>query len=335
MARWKELSDSLDQRERQLVVQLRRLKDRSGLSLAALAAKTTYSSSSWERWLNGKKPVPRGAVTELARVCGTDPTRLLVLHEVAEGARGEASEASGAESEEASAASRTKRTKRTTLTSRTTADEPGRGRGFRPGAAASTAAAAGTGAAAGTRAGVGTRTGPGARRGRLLSAATVAVRPLPGSPGSPGLRRSEMSATRPRHRFVLGAAAALLVAFGAGMITGLSWQDDSRDDSGGQQAAVAADNYRRGQTYDCDISRKDGGLYAGHSASEKALLDINSIGWDVVEAQCLLARHGFDPGDTDGVYGEKTKSAALAFQEKRGIAVDGIVGPDTWRELRK
>lgn len=65
------------------------------------------------------------------------------------------------------------------------------------------------------------------------------------------------------------------------------------------------------------------------------LLDINHVGWDVVEAQCLLARHGFDPGDIDGVYGEETKSAAWAFQEKRQIARDGIVGPDTWRELRK
>ncbi|WP_461066890.1 peptidoglycan-binding protein [Streptomyces pseudoechinosporeus] len=280
MARWKELPDSLDQRERQLVVQLRRLKDRSGLSLSALAAKTTYSSSSWERWLNGKKPVPRGAVTELADVCGTDPTRLLVLHEVAVGARETAPEAtgtsgaSGAEPEETPAASRTAVTRTAAI---------------------------------------------------RTAASRTAVEPRrPSDTGTP--------AARIRPRLVLGAVAALLVAFGAGMITGLAWQDD---DSGGEQAALAAESYRRGQTYDCDISRKDGGLYAGYSASERVLLDINSIGWDVVEAQCLLARHGFDPGDTDGVYGEKTKSAAYAFQEKHGLALDGIVGPETWQELRK
>ncbi|MFI6768328.1 helix-turn-helix domain-containing protein [Streptomyces sp. NPDC050355] len=83
MSRWKGLPASLDQRVRQLVVQLRRLKDHSGLSLASLAAKTAYSRSSWERYLNGKKLPPREAVEALARVCGTDPTRLLALHEVA------------------------------------------------------------------------------------------------------------------------------------------------------------------------------------------------------------------------------------------------------------
>ncbi|MFI5799825.1 helix-turn-helix domain-containing protein [Streptomyces sp. NPDC051677] len=86
MARWKELPDALDQRVRQLVVHLRRLKDHSGLSLASLAAKTGYSRSSWERYLNGKALPPQHAVEELARVAGVEPTRLRVLHEVAEGA---------------------------------------------------------------------------------------------------------------------------------------------------------------------------------------------------------------------------------------------------------
>ncbi|WP_030674626.1 peptidoglycan-binding protein [Streptomyces rimosus] len=83
MSRWKELPASTDQRTRQLVTQLRRLKDHSGLSLATLAARTAYSKSSWERYLNGKKLPPRAAVESLARVCGTDPTRLLALQEVA------------------------------------------------------------------------------------------------------------------------------------------------------------------------------------------------------------------------------------------------------------
>ncbi|WP_455678935.1 helix-turn-helix domain-containing protein [Streptomyces achromogenes] len=84
MARWKELPDMHDQRIRQLFVQLRRLKDRSGMSLTSLAAKTGYSRSSWERYLNGKALPPRQAVEELARATGADPTRLLALHEVAE-----------------------------------------------------------------------------------------------------------------------------------------------------------------------------------------------------------------------------------------------------------
>ncbi len=86
MSRWRPLPDSLDDRVRQLVVQLRRLKDRSGLGLSSLESKTGYSRSSWERYLNGKALPPRQAVEELARVGGVEPTRLLVLHEVAEAA---------------------------------------------------------------------------------------------------------------------------------------------------------------------------------------------------------------------------------------------------------
>lgn len=87
MPRWKELPASLGEQERRLAVQLRRMKDRSGLSLTSLATRTSYSRSSWERYLNGKKPVPRAAVEQLSRVCGTEPTRLLVLYEVAQEAR--------------------------------------------------------------------------------------------------------------------------------------------------------------------------------------------------------------------------------------------------------
>ncbi|MFD1661861.1 helix-turn-helix domain-containing protein [Streptomyces caeni] len=68
---------------RQLVVQLRRVKDHSGLSLEALAAKTGYSRSSWDRYLNGRAIPPQQAVAALARACDADPARLLALHEVA------------------------------------------------------------------------------------------------------------------------------------------------------------------------------------------------------------------------------------------------------------
>jgi transcriptional regulator with XRE-family HTH domain len=84
MPRWKELPSSLDERVRKLVVQLRWLKDHSGLSLSSLQSKTGYSRSSWERYLNGRALPPRGALEKLAQVGGVDPTRLLALHEVAE-----------------------------------------------------------------------------------------------------------------------------------------------------------------------------------------------------------------------------------------------------------
>ncbi|MFF3915134.1 helix-turn-helix domain-containing protein [Streptomyces sp. NPDC001852] len=83
MSRWKQLPDSLDPRVRQLVVQMRRIKDHSGLGLQALAARTGYSRASWDRYLNGRSSPPQEAVAALARACDIDPARLLALHEVA------------------------------------------------------------------------------------------------------------------------------------------------------------------------------------------------------------------------------------------------------------
>ncbi|AOR37341.1 hypothetical protein BFF78_26665 [Streptomyces fodineus] len=83
MSRWKQLPDSLDPRVRQLAVQMRRIKDHSGLGLQALAARTGYSRASWDRYLNGRALPPQEAVAALARACDIDPARLLALHEVA------------------------------------------------------------------------------------------------------------------------------------------------------------------------------------------------------------------------------------------------------------
>ncbi|MFD5160470.1 peptidoglycan-binding protein [Streptomyces hawaiiensis] len=83
MSRWKGLPEELDPRVRQLVVRLRRVKDHGGLSLRQLAARTGYSTSSWERYLSGRCLPPREAVEAMARLGGADPTRLLALHEVA------------------------------------------------------------------------------------------------------------------------------------------------------------------------------------------------------------------------------------------------------------
>ncbi|QWB23881.1 MULTISPECIES: peptidoglycan-binding protein [Streptomyces] len=95
MSRWKGLPEELDPRVRQLVVRLRRAKDHSGLSLRRLAARTGYSTSSWERYLSGRSLPPRDAVEAMARLDGDDPARLLALHEVAAEAWGTASEHRG------------------------------------------------------------------------------------------------------------------------------------------------------------------------------------------------------------------------------------------------
>ncbi|BDM72729.1 hypothetical protein HEK616_62160 [Streptomyces nigrescens] len=69
-----------------LAAGLRELRGRTGLSLAALAARTPYSKSSWERYLNGKKLPPRDAVEALCRLAGEPAGRLLALWELADAA---------------------------------------------------------------------------------------------------------------------------------------------------------------------------------------------------------------------------------------------------------
>ncbi|MFE6916821.1 helix-turn-helix domain-containing protein [Streptomyces rubiginosohelvolus] len=67
-----------------LVAALRELRAGAGLSLAALAERTPYSKSSWERYLNGKSLPPRQAVRELCRLANEPDGRLLALWEIAE-----------------------------------------------------------------------------------------------------------------------------------------------------------------------------------------------------------------------------------------------------------
>ncbi|MEU9460383.1 helix-turn-helix domain-containing protein [Streptomyces sp. NPDC048312] len=269
MPRWKELPAELPSSERQLLVHLRRLKDHSGLSLAALASRTSYSRSSWERYLNGKKPVPRKAVEELAQVCGTEPTRLVVLYEVAERARTE--EAAGRP------------------------DQPTREQD---------------------------------RSGEQDQARDGQEQEREREP-----EQSQAARTVPL-KWMLGAVAlAVAVSFGGGLLVAGAWDDDAPAKKGG--AVAAGTGYLRGQTYACDVRRKGGELRAGHSGTREMLLDINSTGFDVVEAQCLLREKGFSPGVFDGLYDERTKDAAKRFQGRHHLVMDGIIGPDTWRELRR
>ncbi|PZG99990.1 XRE family transcriptional regulator [Streptomyces sp. NTH33] len=67
-----------------LTAALRELRQRTGLSLAALAQRTTYSKSSWDRYLNGRTLPPRRAVEDLCRLAREPAGRCLALWEIAE-----------------------------------------------------------------------------------------------------------------------------------------------------------------------------------------------------------------------------------------------------------
>jgi hypothetical protein len=261
MPRWKELPGSLDDRARQLVVQMRLLKDRSGLSTTSLAAKTAYSRSSWARYLNGTALPPRRAVAELARLGGADATRLLVLHELAE-------------------------------------------------------------------------------------ATWARTEPAGGDGGSPTDRDCAPASTeeprRTSRRFPWAAAvgATAVTVLLVGLVVAAPWEEGHGGASRTSRTSVRPTgtgvySYQPGRTYDCAVRRERGLLRAGHSDSRVAVLQSGSTSWDVVEAQCLLRHHGFSPGPVDGIFGELTERAVQRFQEKRGLVVDGKVGPHTWGALRR
>ncbi|GAA3953252.1 XRE family transcriptional regulator [Streptomyces marokkonensis] len=84
MPRWKALPDELDPQIKEFTSQLRRLVDRSELSVASVADATGYSKTSWERYLNGRLLAPKGAIVALAEVTGTNPMHLTTMWELAE-----------------------------------------------------------------------------------------------------------------------------------------------------------------------------------------------------------------------------------------------------------
>lgn len=57
-------------------------------------------------------------------------------------------------------------------------------------------------------------------------------------------------------------------------------------------------------------------------------------GEDVAEFQARLSNLGFDPGKTDGVFGQVTERALTDFQHNRALPEDGVAGPEVITELR-
>ena len=63
------------------------------------------------------------------------------------------------------------------------------------------------------------------------------------------------------------------------------------------------------------------------------LLRRGSSGTAVRQLQEALAEAGHDPGPVDGEFGPATEAAVRAFQQEKGIAVDGVVGDITWLNI--
>lgn len=62
-------------------------------------------------------------------------------------------------------------------------------------------------------------------------------------------------------------------------------------------------------------------------------IGLGSRGASVREAQERLLARGHDPRGVDGIFGNSTRAAAIAFQKSERLAADGIIGPISWGAL--
>jgi transcriptional regulator with XRE-family HTH domain len=281
MPRWKALPESMDPRIRRLVVELRRLKDHSGLSMAALASRTGFSKSSWERYLNGRVTPPRNAVETMADVCGGDGIGLAALWEVATSATAPGPAAPAPQEPEQPQPLLTMPVEQP----RESREPPA------PGERTDTGRPDG---------------GRTPRRGRPVATVTGVA--------------------------VVVAALAVLAA----VVVAITWPGSPSAEPATAAATtkVPTSTYSA-ETFPCYFTLRRGLLYAGHSTTLTDTYHVGVTVEAVAEVQCLVRRHGFDPQGIDGSFGPNTRAAVQRFQRSRGLAADGIVGPMTWRELRK
>jgi N-acetylmuramoyl-L-alanine amidase len=54
---------------------------------------------------------------------------------------------------------------------------------------------------------------------------------------------------------------------------------------------------------------------------------------EVADVQARLRALGIEIEDDPGYFGESTQRGVMTFQQRRGLLVDGIVGPHTWADL--
>lgn len=69
------------------------------------------------------------------------------------------------------------------------------------------------------------------------------------------------------------------------------------------------------------------------ATAAEANLSWGERGSAVTQLQQTLNNNGYWCGSTDGIFGSKTYNAVIKFQRDAGIAVDGIVGPQTRQAL--
>lgn len=64
-------------------------------------------------------------------------------------------------------------------------------------------------------------------------------------------------------------------------------------------------------------------------------IQVGSRGAYVMIAQDDLNTLGYKTGGLDGIFGSNTQTAVRNYQQNKGLAVDGIIGCNTWRSLQE
>lgn len=272
MAPWRDLPQELEPQVRQLVVFLRGLKDRTGLTQEKLAQRTPYSTSSWGRWLNGEGLPPRQAVEALGQMAELDRVNLMRLVEHWK-----------------------------------VAEQVYRCRGSgeaEPPVSASPE-----------------------------SGETPAQQPFAGTADEEGERKTQF--WRRRGIVAVTLCVALLAVFGVLAMAQPPWLPEALGGSPSASPTTTSVPTASQTAYPCRYSTHDGKRYAGYSKTATKMLEVTSAEAAVVEAQCLLQYHGYSPGPIDGVYGERTQVAVKELQRGAGLDVDGVIGPNTWKVLRR
>lgn len=77
------------------------------------------------------------------------------------------------------------------------------------------------------------------------------------------------------------------------------------------------------------IQIKDHFNTSENSGISEVLSKVGSRGNEVRQIQTKLKQLGYYKGSVDGIYGNSTKNAVIAFQKSCGLTADGIAGPKT------
>ena len=67
--------------------------------------------------------------------------------------------------------------------------------------------------------------------------------------------------------------------------------------------------------------------------AEMPMVRMGDSGDAVMTLQTELNAQGYNCGEADGVFGQNTLNAVIAFQTAKGLTADGVVGAQTWGAL--